>query len=151
MSENDWDAKLAAAAEDVLETMFFSGIYGPAAAPPDGAALAARVAFRGTPCGTLTLRLSEPSARSLASNFLACESAEPLPQTQLAGVVCELANMVCGSLLSRVKSETDFRLSAPELLPCTEPEPAAGTPAHQAFDLGDGVLDLCLELENHAG
>jgi hypothetical protein len=149
MNENDWDRIMSAAAEDVLETMFFTGIYGEAQSPPgEEPQLTARVAFEGTPCGSLTLRLSEPSALSLASNFLACESDTPVAPALLGGVVCELANMICGSLLSRVKSETQFRLGGPELLPADGVKPQG--PVSRSLDLGDGTLDLWLRLESHA-
>ena len=150
MSESNWDGILATAAEEVLETMFFTSIYGPGACAQDAEPrLAAQLVFEGTPCGALTLSVAEPSAQSLASNFLAAECDERLPAAQLGAVVCELANMICGALLSRVESETHFRLSKPELLEAGAAYPEG--PANQSLDLGDGTLDLWLRLENHAG
>lgn len=150
MPDNEWDEILVAAAEEVLETMFFTAVYGPAAA---GASLSgphrtARLGFEGTPSGALTLSISEPAGRTLAANFLASEEDGPLPDAQLASVICELANMICGSLLSRVTSEDHFRLSTPAPLADEAADPP-GRP-NQSLDLGDGVLDLWLTMERHA-
>lgn len=148
MNNSYWDDVLQTAAEDVLETMFFTAICGPADGALRGAAprWAARVAFEGAPRGSLTLGLADSSAQSLASNFLALESGDPVPPAPLAHVVCELANMICGALLSRVESETNFRLSHPQLL---APDGPLGLP-NRSLALGDGTLDLWLQLENHA-
>lgn len=150
MPDNEWDEMLVAATGEVLETMFFTGVYGPApaSASPAVPRLAARLSFESTPSGALTLSVSEPAVRALAANFLASEEDDPLPVSQLGSVICELANMICGSLLSRVKAEEHFRLCSPELLP----DGAACPPdaLSQSLDVGDGAIDLWLALEHHA-
>ena len=144
---------LAAAAAEVLETMFFTGVYGPAQAGayPAEPYVSARVGFEGTPSGTLTLSVSETAAGTLAANFLAPEDDGPLPAAQLGGVVCELANMICGTLLSHVKAEEQFRLCSPELL---LERAACAPPPNQSLSLGDGpedgTIDFWLDLEHHA-
>ena len=154
MPDSEWDDLLAAAAGEVLETMFFTCTYGPAqpGGSPDEPRVAARLGFEGTPSGALTLSVSEPAVRALAANFLAPDEDDPLPAAQLGCVVCELANMICGSLLSRVKSEERFRLSSPELLPESAACPPG--PPTQSLSLGedvaDGTLDLWLAMEPHA-
>lgn len=150
MPDNEWDEMLVEATGEVLETMFFTGVYGPAQAAAAAAEprVAARLSFEGTPSGALTLSVSEPAMRALTANFLASDQDDALPSSQLGCVVCELANMICGSLLSRVKTEEHFRLSAPELLPegavCPPGEP------NQSLDVGEGTIDLWLSLEPHA-
>jgi hypothetical protein len=57
--------------------------------------------------------------------------------------------MICGSLLSRVKTEQHIRLSSPELWPEDAALPAE--PPSQSLDLGDGTIDLWLAVEEHAG
>jgi hypothetical protein len=150
MPENEWDEMLAVAASEVLETMFFTDVCGPAQedAPAGESRVAARLSFAGTPSGTLTLSVSEPCVRTLAANFLGLENDDPLPAAQLGGVVSELANMICGSLLSRVGTETHFRLSSPEFVPTGAVCPP-GAPS-QSLDLGDGTIDLWLDLEPNA-
>ena len=151
MPDSDWDEMLAAATGEVLETMFFTGIYGaaPIGESSAGPHTAARLSFEGTPSGVLTLSVAAPAARALATNFLASEDDEPLTDAQLGSVVCELTNMICGALLSRVKSEQHFRLSSPDvLLPESGPYPSG--PPSQSLDLGDGAMEIWLELEPHA-
>jgi len=154
MPGNDWKGLLAEAAAEVLETMFFTPVGGaidPGHSPAEPR-LAARLCFEGTPSGALTLSVSESAVCALSANFLAPEDGEQLPGPQLGGVVCELANMICGSLLSRVSSEEHFRLSSPELLPDGAACPPGQT--FQSLSLGedgcDGAIDLWLALEPHA-
>jgi hypothetical protein len=149
MPESDWEQILPAAAEEVLETMFFSGVFGPApeGAPESPPPLAAQLRFEGSPSGQLCLSVSPASARNLAGNFLAADDPEALSAAELGAVLCELANMVCGSLLSRVESDCHFRLSSPSLFDAAEFPPSQYS---QSYDLGDGVLRLALALEEHA-
>jgi hypothetical protein len=150
MPDSEWDEMLVAATGEVLETMFFTGVYGPAQAggSPAEPRVAARLSFEGTPSGALTLSVSEPAVRALAANFLASDEDDSLPVSQLGCVVCELANMICGSLLSRVKTEECFRLSSPELLP--DDAACRPVPPNQSLDVGEGTIDLWLALEHHA-
>ncbi len=157
MPDSEWNEMLAAATGEVLETMFFTGIYGPvqAGASLTGAYVAARLCFDGTPSGALTLTVSEAAVRALAANFLASDEDAPPPVSQLGRVVCELANMICGSLLSRMKAEEHFRLSSPELL--ADGAPALARPPSQSLALSnaigdgpDGAIDLWLALEQNA-
>jgi len=149
MFENQWEQMLSTAAEQVLETMFFTAVYGFAPeGEPDTPRFAARLGFEGTPSGALTIGISLPAAHTLAANFLAVDGEDGLTDAQVGGVICELANMICGALLSRVESEEHFRLSSPELLPA-DAAPAA-CQHRRSLDLGDGTLDLWLAVENHA-
>ncbi len=61
-------------------------------------------------------------------------------------VVCELANMICGSALSRVQRGGDFRLASPKLLDGGESGPASGAVAHAA-EVGGGALEAVIEME----
>lgn len=108
---------LASSVEEVLEKMFFfSAAEEPCACGGSPQReIVARVGFAGHPPGALTLRVTYAAARSIAADFLALEACE-LQEEQVAAVVCELANMVCGSVLSRIESSATFRLSVPCLL-----------------------------------
>ena len=151
MPENDWGSVVGAVTEEVLETMFFTCVCGPA--EPGALAgeprLTAHLTFQGSPCGAFTLSLAEPAARTLAANFVAHETEDAPPAPEVGAVVCELANMICGAVLSRVESDSHFRLSSPELLPEASALPSA--PPDQSLDLGDGVLEVWLSVEDHAG
>jgi len=137
---------LAAAAADVLETMFFSTVIGEAAvsatAPAD--AVAARLQFSGARSGAFALRLTAGAAQVIAANFLAEETDEP-SQAQVQEVVCELANMMCGSVLSRLDRGGHFELGQPAMADAAE----VGGPAavSRAFDIGDGEIAVFLSVD----
>jgi hypothetical protein len=80
----------------------------------------------------------------VGAGFLGREEAE-VSDGQAGEVVCELANMICGSVLSRLESEETFQITHPELVP---QEAAAGLQGEQGwFDLGDGFLATSLEFK----
>lgn len=130
----------------VLETMFFTAPMGLTEDDPEDP-LQACVAFHGSPSGSLTLRLSRSAAQLLAEGFLGLDKNE-LNDTQTDLVVCELANMLCGSLVSQLESDQSFDLAAPQLLPPnTTQSPPASPTARQSFELEDGILTVSLHLE----
>jgi CheY-specific phosphatase CheX len=130
-----FESALRVSTLDVLETMFFVGDAGeapPAADPSDPAGngltarLAACLTFEGSPSGWLALHIDQVAARRIAADFLG-EEEEAVTDRQAEDIVCELANMICGSMLSLTESETVFHLSSPVLVPAeewTEPEDA---------------------------
>ena len=79
-------------------------------------------------------------------------------------MVCELANMICGSVLSRVESSTTFRLATPRILAFERGSPgdagakpelggpppsAAGdrSPAVHAVGIGSGRMVVIINQE----
>ena len=149
MTKQNPDQLISDAVDAVLETMFFSAVLGPAE-PETGCEIReAHVAFRGRLSGTLGVRLSETSAQLMAAGFLG-EDEESLTDTQPDQVVCELANMLCGSLLSKVESEESFDLAPPELVPVgSETVAVSDAPlaARQSFELEGGILTVTLLLK----
>jgi hypothetical protein len=153
---------LASAVEEVLETMCFATVLassegtGPPPAPEDGApaaapaiTLSAELNFHGGIPGRFRLRLPLNLARGIAAGFLGRDETE-VSDTQAREVAGELANMICGSVLSRLEGEATFNLSHPEV---TESEPGResdGAGAHRWFELGDGLLVTSLELQQAA-
>lgn len=136
-----------------LETMFFTSPLGlvDLANLPEGASegdvIESRVAFHGTPSGVFHLRISVLGARLIAAAFLG-EDDDSLCRAETEQVVCELANMLCGSMMSRLESDQSFDLSAPELVPSGTLdallEPFA---VRQSFELESGILTMSLHLE----
>ncbi len=135
---------------DVLEKMFFIRSLGvPDSALPHTDVIA-RLTFEGEPSGCFTLRVTRSAACSIAADFLGAEEGQ-LMEGEVSDVICELANMICGSVLSRVESNTTFRLASPRLV---EPEaPAAtagasapGSAAH-AVEISGGVLMASIQTE----
>jgi CheY-specific phosphatase CheX len=143
---------LAAAVEEVLETMCFSAVLASSEgrSPPEAEAEAApavgaELYFHGEPSGGFRLALTANAARAVGAGFLGKEESE-VSEPEAAEVVCELANMICGSVLSQLESQTEFRLTHPELAP-TESESFAQTGAWRWFDLGEGHLITSLRLQ----
>jgi len=152
MEPNEIQGALASAVEEVLETMCFAGVLASAegSAPPeaDGVepALAAELRFQGNPSGGFRVGASMRLARVVGAGFLGREEME-VTDTQAGEVVCELANMICGSVLSRLESEAAFQISHPELTPPGQGASCAVAAASRWFDLGDGILTVSLELQ----
>src|SRR4051794_38968597 len=110
------DAALQESVDEVLEKMFFVRSLGDVASTADEPECIARLSFEGEPSGWLALRVTAHAARSVAADFLGEDEGE-LSDGQVGEVVCELANMICGSLLSRVERNATFRLETPQLVP----------------------------------
>ena len=148
MTSASWTTALSESTEEVLEKMFFTCPFEDDGSGDNDSAsgFAARVAFRGSPSGALAVNLSTTAARSLASNFFGLEP-EELTDKQVTEVVGELANMLCGSLLSHPECEGRFELSSPELAPAEAAKPA---PLVCTYNLGDGILKIGLELDEPA-
>jgi CheY-specific phosphatase CheX len=131
---------------DVLEKMFFISILDetPDTAPlPVQEEMAARLSFEGKPSGSLTLQLNRFVARSIAGDFLGAEQGE-LSDSQVGEVVCELANMICGSVLSRVENAVTFRLATPEIV---NPDQAPDGAAIYSVPLGPAAIKVAMVTE----
>lgn len=149
MTDLDFNQLLSTSVDSVLETMFFSVVSGPAEPEINGAVLRARVSFRGRPSGTFGMCLSAPTATLLAASFLG-EDEQTLTESQTGQVMCEMANMLCGALLSRLQSEEIFDLGTPELMPSLSEVVANSVMPHEArrsFALEGGILTVNLQLE----
>ncbi len=135
---------LAASAAEVLETMFFTAVGGQPGeeqAPPEW--ISAALEFRGEPGGRFRVGASRQAARALAASFLGLDESE-VSGEQVGEVICELANMICGSVVSRLESGTTIQLLHPELVEGPPPETARVLP------LEEGLLAVWLELETPA-
>ena len=147
------ERQLTAAAGEVLETMFFASIEEPSA---DGAKQAstdrigAALSFHGACEGHLAISLDRDAAQCLAANFFGdcgdgdCEGTqESTASAQRASVMAELANMICGSMLSRLEKKAIFCLETPEALP--EGAKVAGW-VEKDLLLENGLLRLAFSL-----
>ncbi len=139
MQTSELDRFVADSTAEVLETMFFTCIVGDADCEPSDP-VSTKLDFTGTPSGSFGLSLSKAASRQIAAGFLAEDEFE-ISQAQADEVVCELTNMLCGSLLSRMETETCFDLTHPEL---------AAIPESRAylrhFALDGGTLSIWLNL-----
>jgi CheY-specific phosphatase CheX len=136
-------------AAEVLETMFFTAAE-PAACEHAwlGVAQTARVRFSGSHRGEMLLAVSAEAADPVAASFLGLEPDE-LTNTQRGQVIQELANILCGALLSRLWPESTLALSAPELANW-EDWPAEGA-LHRCFLIPEGMVAILIRLETAPG
>jgi len=133
----------------VLETMFFSAPMGLAELETEAGVVEARMAFHGRPSGLVGVRVPGESARLLAAGFLG-EDENMLTESQPGQAVCELANMLCGSLLRTLEGGEAFELAPPELMPAAGAIPGVPGPppdASRSFRIENGVLTVTLHLE----
>lgn len=147
VSDVTFESALRDSAVEVLQKMFFICDDGTPAPEGDNGTpeIAVRLTFEGTPPGWLALRVGKMAARSIAADFLG-EEEWMMTDRQAEEMVCELANMICGSVLSRTESEATFRLSSPLVVPLAdwvEPENAT---VHSVA-LANGALTIFMKAE----
>ena len=143
----EFDPALRESVDEVLEKMFFIRSLGECADLSGEPEMVAHLTFEGQPSGSFTLRASRDAARSIAADFLG-EEPHMLSDQQAGEVICELANMICGSALSRIQSDFHFRLGAPALLKA--PPAASRAAASCAVELYDRALAVTLNIEEPA-
>jgi CheY-specific phosphatase CheX len=147
VTENAIRNALGESVREVLEKMCFIDLPAPAAGDEVRMrGIAAELAFDGDPPGSFRLDLDATAARVAAAGFLGEDPAE-LPLDQVQEVICELANMICGSVLSRVESSAVFRLSKPAA--AADPVPCPSTSEATVFEanLGDGTMRAEIRME----
>jgi len=150
MNESALRTALAESLDDVLEKMFFIRSLGEPGDYTPEPAVTAHLTFEGDPPGWLTLRVTAAAARSVAADFLGEEELD-LSEGQIGEVVCELANMICGSVLSRVESNTAFRLAAPRIVASAENLPAAAhVAATHTAEIDNGAISVIFNTETAA-
>ena len=149
---------------EVLETMFFSE------AEPAGcehawlvSAPCAWVRFEGSHCGEMQLAASMDAADAIAAGFLGLDPVE-LTEPVRGQVLEELANILCGALLSQLWPESKLALASPKLTvwqewtspEWTRPEwLSQGAPGqavlHRCFLLPEGMLAISIRLSSRPG
>ena len=101
------------AVEQALEIMCFAeALPADDLRPWEAGLIAARVDVGGDRRGVFRLGISRSGARQIADSFLARDVAEG-DDVEVQRVVCELANIVCGSMLTRLDPGAAFTLQAP--------------------------------------
>ncbi|MGO9232396.1 MAG: chemotaxis protein CheX [Bryobacteraceae bacterium] len=152
MESNDIQTALASAVEEVLETMCFTTPLASAegAAPPEGdggaPAITVELRFEGSPSGGFRVSVPMKLARVVGAGFLGLEETE-VSDSRAEEVVCELGNMICGSILSRLECKATFQITHPELTPTKLSVGFDGASSCRWFDLGDGIFTVSLELQ----
>jgi len=135
---------LASAVGDVLESMFFLDTLGEAGEPPAGAdTVTVHLSFEGDPAGCFEMRVACPAANAIAADFLG-EDAESVTPQQSTDVTLELANMICGAVLSRIESSATFRLGAPRVVADIVADEET---TRYTVETGSGTLTAAIRME----
>src|SRR5437588_4823637 len=115
MSEETVRRLLSESGRRALETMFFTtpDVVSNGGQRPTGDLISASLACRGSPPGRFSAVLAAPVARTITANFLGVEDGAGLPLAQLQDGAGELANIICGAVLSELDSNGSFDISAP--------------------------------------
>ena len=147
MLVNEREQLLSDAATEVLETMFFATLADePVPNPPEAPWISAGLTFQGRRAGRFGVRTPLETTRKLTASVLGLEE-DALTEAQTDQVICELANMVCGSALSRLEGEARFDLRHPEINPAEPAGDKEGRVVRNTITTEDGVLEFWLELE----
>ena len=139
----EFTATLGRVAAEVLETMFFTEAVAVECEHgwlPD--VVAVRVDFDGSHCGEMWLALTPAAIPSIASAFLGLEP-EETGEEQRAQVILELANILCGAVLSSLWPESRLLLDAPKLTQWACPDEGVW---HGCLALDEGVLAISIRL-----
>jgi CheY-specific phosphatase CheX len=138
----DLSSLLTAAAEEVLENMFFSGVMGEMEDESEGERLCATVTFAGSSLGELTVSASPSTLAVLAAGFLGED--ETAADSEVRSVVGELANVLCGVVLGRMDPKGNFVISPPTVTDTDGMVPVCGMGLHKRFELMEGDLTVGL-------
>lgn len=139
LSESALRASIGEAVEQVLETMCFSAVLGPCDTAQAQPFLdrSVSVDYSGAGCGAVLIGCDEAGARSLASNFL---GEEAIDEEQVEEFLGELANMVCGAVVSSLSGSGHYSLAAPKLI---SPVQMAGPEGLRCdFEIDGGILSV---------
>jgi len=123
------------AAKEVFETMIFMEIEPSesAAAANQTQTLMGSITFKGKLEGCLVISLAEPCALSVARNMLALDPEETVSSTEVCDAIGEVANMVMGSIKSRLQeSFPDIEVSIPSVVSGKELQNTLGERYEQA-------------------
>jgi len=142
-------AMMLQAAQDILEMMFFvSPESSDVPEPWPDTLLTAELRFEGVLAGGFRIHIEEDCARAIAGNFSGAFDPAEMDSKATVGVLCELANMVCGATLSRLEPDSIFNLSSPQPVESGPPELCDGV--QQWLRLDEGLIGLELYVENSA-
>lgn len=109
---------------EVLDTMFFElPVDVPAeCSGPGPGALAAHAHFTGSAEGELVVSTQRETLRRMTAAFLGMEE-EAIPDSESSAVLCELANMLCGSAVSRIDPSARITIDCPQIISAAEVSP----------------------------
>ncbi len=147
MDVNVFTPWLQASVAEVLESMCFVATLGEAPEQdPDPDWLSVSLRFEGEPSGSFGVSAPFATSRIIAANLLGEEESE-VTHSQAVEVLCEFANMTCGSLLARLDSKQVFTLTSPQGQPMAAHADDGSHTLSRIFELDEGVLQTWLVLK----
>ena len=117
-SETVRDA-IGSAAQNVLETMYFTILEAEASvgsALPSDHTVRATLTFSGEWNGSFLIETTAQAAREIAANFTGMMGPAEVGDQTAGEVLGEMANMVCGSILSFLGRQKLFNLGSPRII-----------------------------------
>jgi CheY-specific phosphatase CheX len=135
-------------ASEVLETMFFAGVTEEDSQPAGNALISAELTFQGNPSGRFGIQIAHSTGRVIAASFLGLDETE-VSGEQIVEVVCELTNMICGSVLSRVEAGARFELMHPEIDPQNTNWRQNKNAIGSTFGVEEGTVTLWMTFEEN--
>ena len=148
MPQTDVQQIFLESASEVLETMFFTGVADEDMPEDSASLLCAELSFHGRPSGRFGVRLPPATARLIAASFLGLDESE-VNERQVADVICELTNMFCGSVLSRLEAGARFELMHPEINPDHFDWRQLPNSVGCTFGIEEGAITLWMTTEAH--
>jgi CheY-specific phosphatase CheX len=139
----DFTGTLSRVGAEVLETMFFDeALPSPCEHGWIRSSASVRLAFEGSHRGMFLLSVASEVAQSITPAFLGIEPDE-VTEGQSSQVLLELANILCGSVLSHLWPDSDLKLGGPELIQAEGPIEGA---LHECFQLTEGMLSVSIRV-----
>ena len=132
---------LVPCASQVLETMFFTGVVSAVEEDSRPVAFPKTVCFQGPPDGKLCVCMQPEAITALAAGFLGVEPKE-VTAAECDQVTGELANMICGSVLSRCAPNSFFHLEVEQASICEEQ-----CDTRILLEMPEGFMSLCARVD----
>jgi CheY-specific phosphatase CheX len=125
---------------------FLEGLPESPEPPGDAETFTVCLTFDGDPPGSFEMRLACAAANAIAADFLG-EDADSLTVEQSADVTLELANMICGAVLSRIESSATFRLGTPKIVANATAGRGRAQETRHTVETGNGTLTAAIQME----
>lgn len=148
MPQIDVQRILLESASEVLETMFFTGVAEEDSSEDAQSLICAELTFHGKPSGRFGVRVPPKTGRMIAASFLGLDESE-VADRQVADVICELTNMFCGSVLSRIEAGARFELMHPEIDTTNCDWRKLPNAVGSTFGIEEGTVTLWMTTEEH--
>jgi hypothetical protein len=150
MNTEQFESILTESCAEVLETMCFASIIGAeeAGTTADTNRIYSRLSFKGVLHGHFGISAPAVTSNSLAAAFLGLDE-DSVTTAQSEQVLCELANMICGAVLSRMDSGAIFELSHPEIVTCYTASAEWPETAAKNLQLDRGSIALWLNVSRN--